>query len=77
MSRSTSFLEEIAIAANLHAEFRELQFAIEQVDSRLAVDADPQLLASALMNLLNNAFKFTPAGGRVCCAPVRDGDRVC
>lgn len=27
--------------------------------------ADQQILASAVTNLLNNAFKFTPAGGRV------------
>ena len=29
------------------------------------VNGDPQLLASAVMNLLNNAFKFTHAGGLV------------
>ena len=38
---------------------------IEPGDSAWAVNADPQLLASAVTNLLNNAFKFTPAGGRV------------
>jgi signal transduction histidine kinase len=31
----------------------------------LAVDADPELLKSAVMNLLQNAFKHTPAGGAV------------
>jgi signal transduction histidine kinase len=31
----------------------------------LSVDADPQLLTSAVMNLLHNAFKNTPSGGRV------------
>jgi signal transduction histidine kinase len=29
------------------------------------VTADPQLLASAVTNLLNNAFKYTRSGGRV------------
>ena len=28
------------------------------------------------MNLLNNAFKFTPAGGDVCLRAVRDGDML-
>ena len=53
------FLSEIEVAGNLHAEYRELQFGIEAVDPELAVTADPQLLASAVMNLLNNAFKYT------------------
>ena len=70
------FIDEIALAANLHAEFRELRFAIDQVDPRLFVTADPQLLASAVMNLLNNAFKFTPGGGHVALRALRDGGRV-
>jgi signal transduction histidine kinase len=60
-----AFLSEIAVVASLHAESRALQFALEQVNPQLAVNADPQLLASAVMNLLNNAFKYTRAGGRV------------
>jgi signal transduction histidine kinase len=31
----------------------------------LTIDADPQLLTSAVMNLLHNAFKNTPPGGQV------------
>ena len=61
----TPFLNEIAIAGGLHAESRGLQFAIEPGDPGWAVTADPQLLASAVTNLLNNAFKYTLPGGRV------------
>ena len=60
-----SFLSEIAVAGHLHAENRALGFAIDPVDPGLAVKGDPQLLGSAVMNLLNNAFKYTRAGGRV------------
>ena len=70
------FLGEIATVAHLHADSRALQFALEPVDPEIAVDADPQLLASAIMNLLNNAFKFTPAGGRVVLRAVRDADQI-
>ena len=70
------FLGEIAIAANLHAENRAVQLSIDQVDPRLAVNADPQLLASALMNLLNNAFKFTPAAGHVVVRASHENGRV-
>jgi signal transduction histidine kinase len=59
------FLHDIAIAGGLHAEYRGLQFCIDPVESHLAVVIDPQLLRSAVMNLLNNAFKFTRAGGRI------------
>jgi len=70
------FIDEIALAGNLHAEFRDLRFVIEPADPRLAVNADPQLLASAVMNLLNNAFKYTPAGGRVVLRAIRNGPRM-
>lgn len=71
-----AFLSEIAVVANLHAECRDQQFTIEQVDPLIAVNADPQLLASAVMNLLNNAFKFTGAGGRVVLRAIRDDRTV-
>lgn len=61
----TPFLNDIAIAGGLHADSRGLQFAIEPGDPGWAVTADPQLLASAVTNLLNNAFKYTLPGGRV------------
>jgi signal transduction histidine kinase len=70
------FLNELAIAGNLHAESRAVQFTIDQVDLRLAVDADPQLLASAVMNLLTNAFKYTPAGGHVELRTLYENGRV-
>ena len=71
-----AFLAEIGLAGNLHAEFRQLQFVVDEVDPQLVVHADPQLLASAVMNLLNNAFKYTRAGGRVAIRAVRNGNRV-
>ena len=40
---------------------------MEPVDCALAIDADPQLLASALMNLLQNAFKFWRQVVTSCC----------
>lgn len=61
----TEFLNDIAVAGSLDAEYRGLQFVIEPVDSELTVSGDPQLLSSAVMNLLNNAFKFTRPGGTV------------
>ena len=60
-----AFIDEIAATGLLHSEYREIQFIIEPIDPTLSIDADPQLLASAVMNLLHNAFKNTPSGRRV------------
>ncbi|MEO8680794.1 MAG: HAMP domain-containing sensor histidine kinase [Vicinamibacterales bacterium] len=66
-----ALLSDVALSAALQAEFRRVQFVLEPVDPALAVHADPQLLASAVMNLLNNAFKFTRPGGRVMLRALR------
>jgi signal transduction histidine kinase len=60
-----TFIDEIAASGMLHSEYRHIQFSVEPVDPALSIDADPQLLMSAVMNLLHNAFKNTPAGGHV------------
>ena len=59
------FLDEIAASGVLHAEYRHVQFTVEPAEAGLSVDGDPQLLTSAVMNLVHNAFKNTPAGGHV------------
>ena len=61
----SSFLADIVAGARLQAEYSGVRFTMERVDSGLSVTVDPQLLASAVTNLLSNAFKYTPAGGRV------------
>lgn len=58
-------LKEVTGAAALHAELRVVDFVIRPVNYDCQVMVDTQLLQSAIMNLLNNAFKFTPSGGRV------------
>jgi len=59
------FLTELGIAGGLHAEARGLHFTVDPGDPAWTVSADRQLLASAVTNLLNNAFKYTAQGGHV------------
>lgn len=59
------FIEEIEVAAALEAKSRRLHLAVSRVEYGLAVSADPLLLASAVSNLLQNAFKFTRPSGHV------------
>ena len=42
-----------------------MAFLVDAVDSELEIDADRQLLASALSNLLQNAFKYNRPLGTV------------
>jgi signal transduction histidine kinase len=60
-----TFIDEIAASGMLHSEYRQIQFTVEPIDPALSIVADPQLLTSAVMNLLHNAFKNTPPAGRV------------
>jgi signal transduction histidine kinase len=58
-------LDELALSACPHAEGRGIHLSVTPAPRPLTVDADHQLLASAVMDLLNNAFKYTRPGGRV------------
>jgi signal transduction histidine kinase len=61
----SAFLSDIAAGAALQAEYSGLHFTSEPIDPELSVNVDRQLLASAVTNLLSNAFKYTLAGGLV------------
>ena len=71
-----TFVDEIAASGMLHSEYRQIHFTVEPIDAALSIDADPQLLMSAVMNLLHNAFKNTPPGGRVRLRAHADQDRL-
>ncbi len=47
-------------------EARELDFSVEMgPDAPYVIDADPARLQQAFWNVIKNAVKFTPAGGRI------------
>lgn len=58
----SDILEEVAIGASLVAEMRGVKFAHAKVDHTVFIEADRQLVAAALANLLQNAVKFTRPG---------------
>ncbi|HUE87270.1 MAG TPA: HAMP domain-containing sensor histidine kinase [Vicinamibacterales bacterium] len=60
-----TLIEQITSVAALHAESRGVRFSVAPVDHALIVEGDPQLLTSAVMNLLHNGFKNTSADGCV------------
>ena len=71
-----TFVDDLAVAARLHAEYHEVRLTVERVDSALEVTTDAQLLASAVMNVLQNAFKFTHIHGLVTLKAHAENHRV-
>ena len=71
-----SLVNDIAAAGVLHAEVRGLTFVVQPVNPEWSVTGDAQLLESAVTNLLNNAFKYTRAGGEVVLRVRTDGTRL-
>ncbi|PVX34854.1 PAS domain-containing hybrid sensor histidine kinase/response regulator [Janthinobacterium sp. 78] len=52
------------------------QFQMQLAEDPLPLDADPTRLAQVLGNLLNNAAKYTPAGGHISLRALRDGNEA-
>lgn len=59
------FLEEVEISAVMQARARGVSFAMKPAGNAMAIQGDRALLAAVLANFLQNAFKFTRAGGGV------------
>jgi signal transduction histidine kinase len=69
-------LQEVEIAASIIAQSRGLQFVVATVDRDVIVDADRQILAAAVANLLQNALKFTRPHSRVSLRAITSATRV-
>jgi two-component system, sensor histidine kinase len=78
LKRSQIKLEEIidtAVEASRPAiERRKHTLTVDVQDAGLIFDADLTRMAQVLSNLLNNAAKYTPAGGHIDIVARRDGD---
>ena len=55
----SEFIEELAPAATLEANARGIELTVIPVEEGVAIEADRQVLAAVVGNLLQNAFKFT------------------
>lgn len=55
----SEFIEELLPAANLEANARRVTLIVTPMAPDVVVEADRQVLAAVIGNLLNNAFKFT------------------
>jgi signal transduction histidine kinase len=71
-----AFIAEVKISASLEAKVKECVLTVPFVEPELAVDADPDLLFSAVGNLLQNAFKFTHPQSEVTLSAYASGERI-
>ena len=70
------FIEEVEVAATIEANARGLQLTVTPVPAGVCVEMDRQILAAAVANLLQNAFKFTRPAGHVIVRTHADADRA-
>ena len=63
--KMSEFIDEVEAGATFEANTAGLAFTVARGDEGAEVDVDRHILASAVGNLLQNAFKFTHANGNV------------
>src|SRR5688572_27035912 len=61
----TQLMEEVEVGATIEAKARRLRLTVTPVEPGVMIDVDRQLIAAALANLLQNAFKFSKPKGHV------------
>lgn len=69
-------IDHLAPSATIDASSRGITFTVTAVEPGVLIVADKQVLASVVVNLLQNAFKFTRKGSTVTLSIVADADRV-
>lgn len=70
------FIKDFDVDAAIAARSKSIRFTVHPVEKGIAVDADRQMLTSAVSNLLQNAFKNTRINGRVSLKASASHDRV-
>src|SRR4030095_913938 len=71
-----TFVEQLAAAAMLGAQRRKITLSVMLSEKDTEIFGDPQNLAAAINNLLQNAVKFTREGTTVTLRTVTSRDRV-
>jgi signal transduction histidine kinase len=69
-------IDELRIWAAMEAKAKGIELTITPIDEALAVDADRQMISSAVANLLQNALKFTRPDGHIRLTAQTAADRI-
>ncbi len=78
LQRSTEVLQEVIEEAMRHIDHHsvEHEIIVEEPDEVFLVDIDARLIIQVIINLVNNAIKYTPKGSRIVVSSRRICDRV-
>lgn len=71
-----AIVDQAAQTSTPHLKARHHEFVVELATEPIWLQADPGRLVQIVVNLLNNAAKYTEPGGRVWLATGRDGDEA-
>jgi hypothetical protein len=71
------FISDIAPSAKIEAQVRGITLAVEPIDNDATIEGDRQILAAVVVNLLQNAFKFTKPSTTVTLSVGTSAERVC
>ncbi len=74
--RLADFLRDVEASAALDPRAAGIRLTVMPVDDGIFVNMDPEMLASAVGNLLQNAFKFTKRHTEVTLHAYRQGDQI-
>ncbi len=74
--RLHELIDEAEVDGNIEAGMHGVSLTVSPTDRSVEIDADPEILAGALANVMQNAYKFTRAGGEVRLRTAVVGDRV-
>jgi signal transduction histidine kinase len=72
----SEFIDELAPAATLMANARGIGLTVLPVEEGVAIEADREILAAVVGNLLQNAFKFTRPRTTVTLSVATSAERV-
>ncbi len=71
-----ALVEHVLTRLVAHAEREGITLVADAADDLPPVWADPERIGQVLLNLLHNAIKFTPSGGRIVVGATRRDDAV-
>ena len=72
----SQLIADVQTEASMVADTTGFELVVFPADPGAYVQADPQILLAAILNLLQNAFKFSRASGRVSLTTTASPDRV-